>query len=95
MLLVARVLVHFVSMNISRISGPSIVKLFSIVVNEITPLNNLTFYKFLGSAMGLLHLKNYPFGIVVASAPQIETFSSRLVFLCMLLNRPFIVLLAP
>ena len=38
MLLVARALVHFVTVNVSRMSGPSIVKLFSTVVKEIVPL---------------------------------------------------------
>ena len=40
------------------------------------------FHKFLGSATRLSHLKNFPFGVVVASAPQIKHFNVLLVFLC-------------
>ena len=35
---VARVLVHFVTMNLSRMSGPSMVTWFCIVVDEMVPI---------------------------------------------------------
>ena len=79
MLLVARVLVHFVTFNVSRMCG--------LIVSR--------FHKFLGSATRLSHLKNFLFGVIVASAPQIKHFNVLLLFLCMIRNRPFIVATVP
>ena len=53
------------------------------------------FHKFLGSATRLLHLKNFPFGVVVASAPQIKTFSCFVGVSLHGTNRLFIVASVP
>ena len=93
MLLVARVPVHFVTLNVSRMCGPNIVKLFSIVVKEIIPPNSVTFSKVSRVCNEIVALKEFSFWSCRCQCSSDLTFQVFVGVSLHSTNQPFIVAL--